>query len=469
MLAEQADPTVDANSWRDGEPQSEDSPSYWSYYNAGTNGNDIKLTPDALRKGDNTMTLPYYAGGVIRPGYAYRIKAAIYQMTDNGYALVSRIDAKNQPDGYRTSKVVNWNSMDPENDAQRIVQTANIIRSGNSIKLDFRINDLNATSLDGKYFVRLAKKVDNGWQVLEGNQYSNYYYKDLSGTSWMNKAYDMGSSYQKVGFGLNSGYELDSDTTYRLQFYALMDPEFDNKLNISEQTDDEKVKLLSENLDSTMIQGMNDIMDLANYYPRSSHGGVTAIGNQYSSFYNKFFSGMSSYDAVPTGLTLENLGSGNEKYSLMIGCSDEITTLGKEAVASAGTYQQTTINGASQLILRFTGAFNAGSISRITYSMEYVPANTNENAQHWDIQYLEKADGTTSLFDATGSGALNTGVEGNVSLRLALGDGKDAGIMNVKGQGKYYLSMKMERYDQTTGKYVDVDSYSIIFYKTTAN
>lgn len=183
------------------------------------------------------MMIPYYAGGVIRPGYAYRIQAAIYQRgADDKYALVSKTNTATQPDGYRVSNVESWKSASLKDDPQALVQTTNVIRGSDNIKLDFRVNDINGTSLDGKYFVRLAEKqMDGSYKVLEGSQNSGYYYSDFRG-NWMNLAYDMGSTYQKVAFGQNN-LKLNPKTTYRLQFYGMMDLAYDNKLDLTDGSD----------------------------------------------------------------------------------------------------------------------------------------------------------------------------------------------------------------------------------------
>ena len=81
----------------------------------------LTLTPEVPQKDKNEMMVPYYAGGLIRPGYAYRIKAAIYQTSSTGDVLVSKEDAL-QPGGYRTSNIVNWKSISPEKDSQAMVQ-----------------------------------------------------------------------------------------------------------------------------------------------------------------------------------------------------------------------------------------------------------------------------------------------------------------------------------------------------------
>lgn len=152
-------------------------------------------------------------------------------------------------------------STSAEADRQAMVQTTNVIRGSGSIKLDYRINDINGTSLDGKYFVRLAEKQSDGsYKVLEGTEGIGYYNRDNSG-SWMNRTYSMGSTYQKVEFGLNGNKPLNPNTTYRLQFYALMDPEYDNTLNVSNT---------SGLLDSTM-NTLSPIMDRDGYYPRNTH------------------------------------------------------------------------------------------------------------------------------------------------------------------------------------------------------
>ena len=131
--------------------------------------------------------------------------------------------------------------------------------------------------------------------------------------------------------------------------------------------------------------------------------------------------------------------------------------------ASAGEYQETVIGGANQITVKFKGAYNAGDISRIEYSLEKDGSTTS-----WQSVILDKKDADTSLFDRTGSGSRNDGVEGKISLALALGDPKDNTSMNVKETGKYYLTVRMYRYDQENKSYVWLQTYDIPFYNNTA-
>lgn len=428
---------------------------YWSYYDTGVNGKDITLIPADPQKNNNEMMVPYYAGGLIRPGYAYRIKAAIYQKGEDEttYTLVSKKDDVNQPDGYRVSNVETWKSASAEADRQAMVQTTNVIRGSGSIKLDYRINDINGTSLDGKYFVRLAEKQsDDSYKVLEGTEGIGYYNRDNSG-SWMNRAYSMGSTYQKVEFGLNGNQPLKPNTTYRLQFYALMDPEYDNTLNVSST---------SRLLDSTM-NTLSPIMDRNNYYPRKNYPNATAIPDTYSTLYNTLYNGMKSYDSVSDNLTLANIKDSDK--SLMIGYSDDIKTLEAGVSASAGELQQIVLGDAHTITLRFKGAYNAGDISRIIYTL--VQEKADGSTTQWEAVTLDKADGTTSMFDSTGSGGRYDGVEGKISLRLTLGDADVEKSMNVKEKGKYYITLTMQKYDQDTKSYVTLETHSKKFNNTT--
>lgn len=457
VIAEKSD---NVNNWETGIPDNE---KYWSYYDTGMNGRDITLTPEVPQKDKNEMMVPYYAGGLIRPGYAYRIKAAIYQTSSTGDVLVSKEDAL-QPGGYRTSNIVNWKSISPEKDSQAMVQVTNVIRGSGSLKMDYRVNDLNNTSLDGRYFVRLAEKQEDGtYKPLEGTVTgadgttpvvaSNYYDRDTSGNK-MNMAYTMGSTYQKVGFGLNQNYPLKSNTTYRLQFYALMDLDYDNKLDISD----------NDGLLNHSINTLPEIMTRDEYYPRADKRDVLTIPDTYSSLYKTLYKNMSTYDRVPDDLLLEKIGDTTD--SLMIGYSDDITTLPEGETASAGTHLQTVVSDAHLVTLRFNGAYNAQDISRIVYSL--VRENSDGSMTQWDTVTVDKPEGVTSMFDSTGSGSRNDGVEGKISLRLVLGNEEDKDSMNVKEKGKYYITLRMQRYDQDKKSYVTLgDYYSVKFNNTT--
>lgn len=438
--------TADDNNWKtviadEREKAAVPSPWYWQYYDSGVNGQDITHNPVLVQKGSNLMSVPYYAGGQICPGYTYRIKAAVYQKADDDWVLVSKKDSASHPEGVASSNTVSWASLSLDTDEKALIQVANIIRSGSSIKLSYRVNDVNFTSLDGRYFVRLAEKQTDGtYQVLEGTDASQYYLIDPNG-NWMNRAHEMGGTYQ-TSYGTNGNKPLKPETTYRLQFYALMDLEYDNAVNESTEG-----KLLGVN------QSGQSIMNLTDYYPKKVN---TSIKDNYSTLYNTFYNGLSSYDnGIPSELPLGT-------SPLLIGYSDDITTLKGDVTTSVGTYQQTVVGGPNLLTLKFAGAFNAGEISRITYSLEREGGNTS-----WDSVTMEKAEGATSMFDATGTGSVGNGTDGSISLRLNLGTEDDPNSMNVRQEGKYYLSIRFEKYDKDSG-YSTVGSYSIRFYNTTS-
>ena len=232
-----------------------------------------------------------------------------------------------------------------------------------------------------------------------------------------------------------------------------MDPEYDNTLNVSST---------SGLLDSTM-NTLSPIMNRDDYYPRKTHKDVTAIPDTYSTLYNTLYNGMKSYDSVSDNLTLAEIASTGK--SLMIGYSDDIKTLEAGVSASAGELQQIVLGDAHTITLRFKGAYNAGDISRIIYTL--VQEKADGSTTQWEAVTLDKADGTTSMFDSTGSGGRYDGVEGKISLRLTLGDADVKESMNVKEKGKYYITLTMQKYDQDTKSYVTLETHSKKFNNTT--
>ena len=172
---------------------------------------------------------------------------------------------------------------------------------------------------------------------------------------------------------------------------------------------------------------------------------------------------MKSYDSVSDNLTLANIKDSDK--SLMIGYSDDIKTLEAGVSASAGELQQIVLGDAHTITLRFKGAYNAGDISRIIYTL--VQEKADGSTTQWEAVTLDKADGTTSMFDSTGSGGRYDGVEGKISLRLTLGDADVEKSMNVKEKGKYYITLTMQKYDQDTKSYVTLETHSKKFNNTT--
>ncbi len=375
---------------------------------------EIKKYPTNAETGNNTMSYSYEAGGAIQPGNAYRLRAAVYKKTvadDNTvtWKLVSE---------EAVSDAVCWSSLSLKDNESALIQTANTIRSATSIKLSYRMNDVNYTSLDGYYFVRLAEKqADGSYKVLEGTENSTKYGLD------MNLAHAIGTTYQGTFTGLSS------ETTYRLQFYALMDLDYDGYLNTTTS--------------GGVLLATDDTVPTADF----------------STLYSTYYSGMSSYESVPTDLTL---GSSSAGALVLAGYSDDISTRESTATSGAGEPRSVSVGGAYLLTVRFAGAYNAGDISRITYTL------AKDGGEVWESVTMTKESGKASMFDATAGSGNGDGTDGTIYLMLDL-DADELSEANVKESGKYYLTIRMETSTTTDGTttYTEVGSHSITFYNST--
>lgn len=259
-----------------------DGTAYWQYYNKA-----LLTDPAAATKGRNRLTMNYYAGGVIRPGYVYRISARVFQeLDDHTWEMISKETGSDQGFTYSTPTV--WNKLKYDLDKNIMLQISNVSRSSTKLKVSYRVRDLNNTSLDEKYFVRLAEQKQNGdWKILDGSEDSRHY-KKVGVQNWQTKAFDMGSSYSA------EFTDLTPNTTYKLIFYALIDADFDNHVDVVETGD--RLNIPGQNL-LTTTEG--EVMDLT-YFTDASQ---SKIQDNYSKLCQKFF-GISSPSAT-TGMKAE--------------------------------------------------------------------------------------------------------------------------------------------------------------------
>ena len=395
-------------------------PAYWQYYQK-----DLTISPEAAFTGRNRMDMKYYAGGVIRPGYAYRVSARVFQKIGDSWQSISKADENNQEFVYSSAKV--WNSIDFDLDPNMMIQVSNVSRGSKTLNASYRVRDLNNTSLDGKYFVRLAELQGDGtWKILDDSSYSTSY-KQEGGSSWQNKAFQMGASYSA------SFSNLNPETTYRLFFYALVDPEFNNQINVVESGD--RLKLPGKDLaDNTL-----NVMDLG-YYTKPNQ---TKIKDRYTALYQKFF-GISSPSST-SGLKVTK----DVSHEAVIGYTDTYMTRSQDAVASVGD-QYGTIVGNNELTLKFTGAFGLDNISRIEYRLYHAQDTTIDCSA-----VVDKPDSVKSLFDRTG--VPGDGTDGDVTLTLNP-------EQEMNKSGVYHIVIRFETRTEN-GSYTTVESHTYMFNK----
>ncbi|MCD8197713.1 MAG: hypothetical protein LUE24_11225 [Lachnospiraceae bacterium] len=365
----------------------------------------------------NAFALKYGPGsGTIQPGYEYRLKAAVYYTTDGGNVLDITDTAGSQ---YSTG-TLSWSALDMGDDGTTLVRTTNASRGSTTISLTIRLTNPNYTSVDGYYFIRIAEYSEtNGvgsWTVLENEGTTDYYNGDY------NKAYQTGVTYKSVTFT-----NLSADTTYRIQFYSMMDIDYDGTLNVTTSLTD---LLGSEGTDTGL--NLDDVnLTTSGYIEAARSAWMGTSSSSYSS---------SSFEA--------------SDY-MLVGYSSGLTTRSSGHDVTAGEYEDATEGSATLLTLHFSGAMNADQITRVVYTLGCDADGVDTSG--WSAVTVNK--GSVSLFSSSAS-TTGDGSSGSVYLTLDLSEAD--GDLSLSTPGKYTISLVTYTTD-SEGNYVVADEYSQSF------
>jgi hypothetical protein len=224
---------------RASEDQDSETESEWTWETVVEDKNDPEQTNGArywpveqdaieIQTGYNSITessLIYPGNGKIVPGYYYRIRAKVVQSVTDASGKISYVDVTARDSAEDCSKAVLWSSWNKLSDTNMVLQTSDLVDGTSSITLNFRVKDLNYTSCDGTYKIRL-EKYDTDTKTWVEVSSSNLYPEEN-----MDKTYKFGTTYT-VTFGSedSTGKKLDPDTKYQMQIIASMDTNFDNIL-----------------------------------------------------------------------------------------------------------------------------------------------------------------------------------------------------------------------------------------------
>jgi hypothetical protein len=423
VIADKREPETVLNglTWSDDENGTLSAAHFWQYYDADpdTNGDDMSYAPNPNAiSSTNTMQMRYYTGGLITPGYYYRVTTRVYQKSDEAWVNVTLSDTANDSDAHAESVPELWE------DSLNI--TSQIRNSeSNSITVTFSIYDTNNTSVDGKYFARLAKKQSDGtWEVQEYGK-SNVAIAN-SGLRY-DQAYDMNQIYTDVKF---TG--LDASSTYRLQFYAAYDTDYDNHIDAT--TAD---SYLTGNLTTNILD--------TSYYPKKDTG-ISAPESQLSAAYEEAFAYKNPYNNTSS---LEFANS-----PLLVGVSSETSTLISGLTAYAGRYtgMYSVLSTGNAIELSYGNAFNTGEIDKISYDVELTTSTgaTVTYAMH-DIYANDTLATYGSYYFTDKKG--NPATSGSVVLHLTLNtfseSADDTGTseeLNMKTKsGEYTIKLRFYR------------------------
>lgn len=344
-------------------------------------GTDYQYT--ALGKGSGgyvaSMSLNYYPGQVIVPGYYYRVRAMLFQY-EKGWknpVLISLASATSDKQ-YVTSGTWIWQKFE-YNESDLPVKVTNVEREQNSIRAKVRAAN-TGFYLDNHYYVRLWKydNVTNKWVLLEDDK---YYGTDTSGKSWNKEALAVNTTYT-VSFE-----HLAPNTRYQLRFYGLMDGNYDNHLNIKGSSP------LGKEDNSTLIYS-----NLEKY----QNGTETERKNNLQSLYEKYL-GIKSYKEAGRLKISTRL---NEADQVLLNSSTSITTFAEGQKATIGEKYDYRINAsARQIQLFFENASGLGNAQTISYTISYMGSTETLSGE------ITKAGSAKSPMD-------NGGTSGNVSLTI---------------------------------------------------
>jgi hypothetical protein len=316
--------------------------------------------------GDYTkaVSFTYYPGGALKQGYQYRMKALLFLKNESGqmYRLVS-LDKTGK---YRYGVASGTWTKYEYSDSNSLFTVTNMSVSNDGADGDNQNNHTltamvsrrswayvaQAGFLDGYYYIRLAKKTENGWEVVTnpacyGETSVGYPYN----TS-MKICFKAFSAFASESFTLTF-QNLDSDTEYRLQFYGITDTDNNNYINIADESgtpfavDDKTTGQIFRTV-SGSIQSST----------------VNYSNNSYSNIYQK-------YIGIDSVLSLNNYRNNtptkdflsSEAYKVMFCTSSSVTTLQNGQRTTLGTRVTVNTDKDGTLTLQFN---NTSGVEHIT-------------------------------------------------------------------------------------------------------
>lgn len=310
------------------------------------------LTETTNEKGDieyvAKMSLTYYPGQVLVPGYYYRIRALMFQYDEHweNPTLVSLEDEKSE-NQYASSTTWIWQKYE-YNANDLPVKVTNVIRDKNSISATVRAAN-QGFYLDHHYYVRLWKydTSTNQWVIQEDTKY----YGQIDKKSLMQTALQVNKSYSLTFQGLDPG------TEYELRFYGLMDSDYDNHLNIAGDT-----KTPLEGQDNIAIYG-----NLSDYYNKINTSSPEELTNNLQNLYKTYLN-INSYNDAATLKIADN----DNAEKVLLNASSVIRTFDNLQTATIGNWYETKVYpSAHQFCMYFENASGLSSAETIAYTIKY--------------------------------------------------------------------------------------------------
>lgn len=355
------------------------------------------------------ITMPVYPEGVFQPGYTYRVKGVVFQYDDNDQnpQLVS-LESEDSAKRCRLSDSTTW-ELYQYSELRHPVTITNVVQEvsddaekESTLSATMNIRYLNY--VDKKIYVRLCEEQrDGSWEILEDDQY--YDTLGTDSTTINKTAFEPGTSY-KLKFR-----HLKKNTTYRMQFYALVDRDYDNYVDLME----DGVPLKANASDTKIYQDLNQ------YYgnPKAS-----APENNLKALYQQYYRS-DDPTKVPTDLS--------KASKLLLDWSSGITTFKEGQLGTIGRYYQADVDSTgTTLTLHFADASGLGKADICQYYIKYVPNPDDTTSTGADVT------GTVKVASAI------TGASGNVEMVI-----KNANLQ-MNNKGTYYIQMQLMMPDGTT-------------------
>jgi hypothetical protein len=293
----------------------------------------------------SNMSLYYYPGGVIRPGYKYRTRVILLKKNSSG--TYDNIVSKNGTRQYALTTSAEWKQY-TYSDENRLIEalvtdrtestiTCSLYRAGNSESYG------TWNLLDNYYYVRLQECDANGnWTYVSNKCYTSNLLKTSIAIS---KTYSV--TFQN----------LKADTQYRIVCFALADTDYDNYLNIAGST------LLEDNRSDYPIYGSTSLAD-ANMEDTNAER-VSELYNYYLGIESKAYAGQ-----LVANNTDKLTSSGSRADEVIISRSGSISTLKAGQIATLGTLDSSEVGQNNTAVtLRFEKASGTKYLTSYDYSI----------------------------------------------------------------------------------------------------
>lgn len=364
------------------------------------------LTYDTNGTYTASMSLTYYPGQVIVPGYYYRVRAMLFQYEKDwtNPTLVSLESTKSDKQ-YVSSGVWGWSTYEyNENDLP--VKVTNVEREQTTIKATVRAGS-TGFYLDNHYYVRLWKydETTNQWQILEDDQYYGTISNGGTETGINKAALEVNKTYSLSFNGLTP------NTQYQLRFYGLMDSNYDNQLNIRGTSGD---PLGGEDKDLQVYKNL----------PQYQKETDVKLKNSLSELYQKYL-GIKSYKEA-ANLKFDTDEKQAQADKVLLNTSASIRTFATNQSATIGNRYDYKVNAsARQIRIFFENASGLGNVQTIDYTISYIGSASGIDTVSGQVI---KANGAQSPMD-------NGGTSGDVELTIT--DDR----LQLGNSGTYYIQL----------------------------